>query len=64
MAGNWKRIRWTDKDTLKLIECYESKAFLWDAFDKEYHSKEKREGCLNEIGLELDVSVEEIKAEI
>ena len=64
MANNRKRTRWTHEETLKLIECYESRACLWDAFDKEYHSKEKRERALNEIELELDVSVEEIKAKI
>ena len=64
VAGNRKRTRWTHEETLKLIDCYESRACLWDAFDKEYHSKEKRERALNEIELELDVSVEEIQAKI
>ena len=55
---------WTVDKVNLLIDLLEERTCLWDIFSQTYQDREKKQIAYNEIGDELDISIEEVKTKV
>ena len=56
--------RWSNGDIEHLIDLFEEKKSLWDAYYKAYHNREKRERAINEISETLHITAADVKCKL
>ena len=58
------RRKWTEGETTSFIDLLEERPYLWNIFEKSYHSRETREQGFEELQSTLNISMVDIKAKI
>ena len=55
---------WTVDKVNLLIDLLEERTCLWDIFSQTYQDREKKQIAYNDIGDELDISIQEVKTKV